>query len=42
MVKFIDAKKIEKKNPDTSRTICIRGGKIKDIMLKLNEVVTAV
>ena len=37
IVKYIDAKKIEKNNPETSETVCIPGGKIPDILKKLDE-----
>ena len=37
MVKFIDAKKIEKRSPDNSQTVCIPGGTIPVIMKKLRE-----
>ena len=35
IVKYIDAKKIERRNPETSQTICIPGGKCHDILRKL-------
>ena len=37
IVKFIDAKKIEKHNPESSQTVCIPGGKIPDILKQLDE-----
>ena len=37
IVKFIDAKQIEKRNPDSSRTVCMPGGKIPDILKRLTE-----
>ena len=37
IVKYIDAKKIERNNPNQSQTTCIRGGKIPDILKELRE-----
>ena len=38
IMRYIDAKKIEKRNPETSRTVCIPGGKIRDIIDNLQEI----
>ena len=37
MVKYIDAKKIEKRSPDKAMSICMSGAKVRDVSSKITE-----